>query len=216
MAAERDEDLAPQTESSTLEDEAVTFIGTDTRRDIQKDVEGNSPSTLMDELETLSAALFAAGRPVKAQELSSLLGISVSAIERLIAFLAVRLQAAGLGFVVEAVAGGYRLVVPSVIAARLEPLLALAPLPLLSAAALETLAIIAYRQPVTRAEVELLRGSGVSSTLDTLQERELIKVVGRKDVIGKPLLYGTTERFLLEFGLASLNDLPPLENEDFG
>ena len=69
---------------------------------------------------------------------------------------------------------------------------------------------------MTRAEVELLRGSGVSSTLDTLQERELIKVVGRKDVIGKPLLYGTTERFLLEFGLASLDDLPPLENEDFG
>lgn len=74
--------------------------------------------------------------------------------------------------------------------------------------------MIAYRQPVTRAEIEAMRG-GSASTVVTLQERELVKVVGRSDAVGQPLLYGTTERFLLEFGLTSLAELPPLESGNF-
>jgi segregation and condensation protein B len=88
------------------------------------------------------------------------------------------------------------------------------PLPGLSPASLETLAIVAYRQPVTRGEIELMRGASAGSTLDTLQERELVKVVGRKEVVGRPMLFGTTEKFLLEFGLPSLEDLPALEDEE--
>ena len=88
------------------------------------------------------------------------------------------------------------------------------PLPVLSSAALEVLAVIAYRQPVTRAEIEAMRG-GSASTVVTLQERELVKVVGRSDAVGQPLLYGTTERFLLDFGLTTLADLPPLESGSF-
>jgi len=76
------------------------------------------------------------------------------------------------------------------------------------------LAIIAYRQPVTRAEIEAMRGASAGTVL-TLQERELVKVVGRSDAVGQPLLYGTTEKFLLEFGLGSLQDLPPLQGADF-
>ncbi|MEW6422559.1 MAG: SMC-Scp complex subunit ScpB, partial [Deinococcota bacterium] len=125
-----------------------------------------------------------------------------------------KLRDAELGFEVEAVAGGYRLVVLPALAAHLAPLLAPPPLPPLSAAALEVLAVIAYRQPVTRAEIEAMRG-GSAGTVVTLQERELVKVVGRSDAVGQPLLYGTTERFLLEFGLTSLDDLPPLEGADF-
>ncbi|CAM3206975.1 Segregation and condensation protein B [Deinococcus deserti] len=124
------------------------------------------------------------------------------------------LSAADLGFRVEVVAGGYRLVVPGEVAAQLSPLLAPPPLPALSSAALEVLAVIAYRQPVTRAEIEAMRG-GSASTVVTLQERELVKVVGRSDAVGQPLLYGTTERFLMEFGLAGLGDLPPLDGADF-
>jgi len=81
----------------------------------------------------------------------------------------------------------------------------------LSPAALETLAIIAYRQPVTKAEIEETRGVDCSAVLETLLERKLIKIVGRKDVIGRPILYGTTQEFLKYFGLNSLSDLPPLE-----
>jgi len=81
----------------------------------------------------------------------------------------------------------------------------------LSPAALETLAIIAYRQPVTKAEIEETRGVDCSGVLETLLEKKLIKIVGRKEVIGRPLLYGTTQEFLKYFGLTSLSDLPPLE-----
>lgn len=81
----------------------------------------------------------------------------------------------------------------------------------LSAPALETLAIIAYKQPVTRAEIEFIRGVNVDGVIRTLEERELIKIKGRKEVAGRPLIYGTTDVFLNYFGLKSLQDLPPLE-----
>jgi segregation and condensation protein B len=165
-------------------------------------------------LETLSAALLAAGRPVKPKEIANLLGVPLESSHRLIEMLRRRFQEACLGFEIEAVAGGYRLIVAPAVVALLEPLLAPPPLPALSAAALETLAIVAYKQPITRGEVELMRGSSAASTLDTLQERELVKVVGRKEVIGRPMLFGTTDKFLLEFGLSSILDLPPLEDDE--
>ncbi|ABF45061.1 putative transcriptional regulator [Deinococcus geothermalis DSM 11300] len=162
----------------------------------------------------IGAALLAAGRPVTRREVAALLGLPEEAAARALDAFAGVLRDAGLGFEVEAVAGGYRLVVPPALAAHLAPLLAPPPLPPLSAAALEVLAVIAYRQPITRAEIEAMRG-GSAGTVVTLQERELVKVVGRSDAVGQPLLYGTTERFLLEFGLTSLEDLPPLEGADF-
>jgi len=78
----------------------------------------------------------------------------------------------------------------------------------LSKAALETLAIIAYKQPVKRADIENIRGVSVGDIIRTLIEKDLVKVVGREESIGKPLLYGTTKRFLKQFGLKSLRDLP--------
>ncbi len=81
----------------------------------------------------------------------------------------------------------------------------------LSAPALETLAIIAYKQPITRAEIEFIRGVNVDGVVKTLEDRDLIKIKGRKDVPGKPLLYGTTDAFLHYFGLKSLKGLPTLE-----
>ena len=162
----------------------------------------------------IGAALLAAGRPVTRQEVAGVLGLPEEAAARALEAFAETLRSTGLGFEVEAVAGGYRLVVPPALAAHLAPLLAPPPLPALSAAALEVLAVIAYRQPVTRAEIEAMRG-GSAGTVVTLQERELVKVVGRSPALGQPLLYGTTERFLLEFGLSSLEDLPPLEGADF-
>jgi len=82
----------------------------------------------------------------------------------------------------------------------------------LSRAALETLAIVAYRQPVTGPEIQSLRGTHPMGVLQTLLERRLIRTLGRKKVVGKPILYGTTEEFLIHFGLNSLADLPSLED----
>jgi segregation and condensation protein B len=165
-------------------------------------------------LETLSAAFLAAGRPLKPREISSLLGLPTESVHHLIEMLRRRFTEACLGFEVEAVAGGYRLIVAPAVVPRLESLLSPPPLPGLSPASLETLAIVAYKQPVTRGEIELMRGASAGSTLDTLQERELVKVVGRREVVGRPMLFGTTEKFLLEFGLPSLEDLPALEDEE--
>ncbi len=81
----------------------------------------------------------------------------------------------------------------------------------LSQAALETLAIIAYRQPITRADVEEIRGVKSEKPIQTLLNRGLIQEVGRRDAVGRPILYGTTKRFLDQFGLNRLEDLPPLE-----
>jgi segregation and condensation protein B len=82
----------------------------------------------------------------------------------------------------------------------------------LSVQSLETLAVIAYKQPITAAEVGEIRGVNTSGVLSTLMERHLIKIVGRKNVIGRPFLYGTTKEFLIRFGLKDVNDLPKIED----
>ncbi len=164
--------------------------------------------------ELLGAALLAAGRPLGVTELSGLLSLSPDETVRLVNAYDEALLTVGAGFRVEAVGGGYRLVVPPALAARLSPVLSPPALPALSAAALEVLAVIAYRQPVTRAEIEAMRG-GSASTVLTLQERELVRVAGRSPAVGQPLLYATTARFLIEFGLNDLSDLPELDHDDF-
>jgi len=82
----------------------------------------------------------------------------------------------------------------------------------LSVASLETLSVIAYKQPITQAEIGEIRGVNTSGVLSTLLERHLIKIVGRKNVIGRPFLYGTTKEFLIRFGLKDLGDLPKIED----
>lgn len=161
----------------------------------------------------LSAALLAHDGPLTKRQLAGLLGGSENTVEREIEALRQTLQEADLGIRVDAVAAGYRLVVDPQLVPALASLLQPAPLPALSQAALETLALVAYHQPVTRGELEAARGASCTSTLDTLQERRLIKVVGHRDVIGRPLLYATTEKFLVEFGLRTLADLPPIDQQ---
>lgn len=162
----------------------------------------------------IGATLLATGRPVTLGELARVLDCTKQEAHLALEHFATQLRNADIGIALEMVAGGARLVVPPELTPKLAPVLAPPPLPALSQAALEVLAIIAYRQPVTRAEIEALRGAS-ASTVITLQERELVKVVGRSQVIGQPLLYGTTEKFLLEFGLENLDDLPQQKSGDF-
>ena len=159
------------------------------------------------------AALVASGEPLKAHEVTTLVGGSIEAGRRVIDSLQATLREQGLGVLIEEVAGGYRLVVEEGLIPALAEVLGPRPSPALSSAAVETLALIAYRQPITRGELEAARGANCASVLETLQERELVKVVGHRDVVGRPMLFGTTERFLVDFGLRSLDDLPPLDDE---
>ena len=124
----------------------------------------------------------------------------------------------GRGILVEDVAGGVRLATRPEVGGWLRRFFDVASGNKLSMAALETLAIIAYRQPMTGPEIQELRGVSAAGVLKTLLERRLVRIVGRKEVVGKPFLYGTTREFLVHFGLNSLRDLPPLEEfeETFG
>ena len=111
---------------------------------------------------------------------------------------------------IQEVAGGYQLVTDPTLAPWMHRALALPREALLSHAALETLAIVAYRQPITKAEMEVIRGVDVTGTLERVMERQFVRVVGRKDTPGRPILYGTTVDFLRHFGLKSLEALPPM------
>lgn len=153
------------------------------------------------------AVLFAAGRPLSLRDLSPL--GSEEALTRAIVALEHELASGSSGVQLERVAGGWRLVVHPLHLTAVELVLRPTP-PRISKAALEVLALIAYQQPLTRAELEALRGKSVEGVLEGLMERQLVRVVGEKDTVGRPKLFGTTNRFLEMFGLESLADLPPL------
>ena len=122
------------------------------------------------------------------------------------------------GVMAEEVAGGVRLVTRPEMAGWLRKFFAVGSGNKLSMAALETLAIVAYRQPITGPEIQELRSVNPSGVLKTLLEKRLVRIAGRKEVVGKPFLYATTREFLVHFGLNRIGDLPPLEEfeETFG
>lgn len=158
--------------------------------------------------------LFVSGQPVPFQRLKEvcrdLPGMTVQA---LVEQLNQDYQQHDHAFRIQAVAGGYQLVTDPRLAPALKRTLQWPRQDTFSKSAMETLAIVAYRQPLTKAEIEAIRGVDGSATLETLLERRFIRVVGRKDSPGRPLLYGTTDEFLRHMGLKSLKELPPLSVE---
>lgn len=159
----------------------------------------------------LESLLFAAGEPVTLTQLANALdNVARDDIKRALAEMATEYANGNRGIMLEEIAGGYQLRTPREYAGHVRRLLAAKP-PRLSRPLLETLAIIAYRQPITRPEIEQLRGVDTGGVLDTLIERELIKIAGRKDAPGRPIMYSTTPEFLELFGLKDINSLPDLE-----
>ena len=157
----------------------------------------------------IEALLFASDAPLSAEDLSrGEEDLDVDAVRQAIQRLRTEYEDQGRAFQVYEVAGGFQLLTRPEYSPHLERFETVPRSTRLSGAALETLAIIAYRQPIGRAEVEDIRGVGSSGVLRTLQDLELIDVVGRGEGLGRPLLYGTTDRFLEHFGFASLDDLP--------
>jgi len=162
-----------------------------------------------DLLPILEAMLFAAHESLSAKRMARALGhVGEARVVESIARLQRRLDEQRAPLMLAEIAGGWRLVTRPEFAPFLARLFSRAEKERLSSAALETLAIVAYRQPATRAEVEAVRGVQVAPLLKVLLDRHLVKVVGRAEVVGRPLQYGTTRRFLDHFGLASLDDLP--------
>jgi len=160
----------------------------------------------------VEAALLAAGRPLTVDQLRELFAEHERPARQVIEHVLMLLDEAciGRGFELKKVASGYRFQVRQDVAPWVGRLFEEKP-QRYSRALLETLALIAYRQPITRGEIEDIRGVTVSSNIiRTLQEREWVRVVGHKDVPGRPAMYATTRQFLDYFNLTSLDELPPL------
>jgi len=165
-----------------------------------------------EELARLEATLFLAREPLTVRRLAKLARLDDASRARvLLGELRRLLDAAGSAFRVEPIAGGYQLLTRSAFGPWVRRLLDVPSGGRLSTAALETLAIVAYRQPVTRAEIESIRGVGSEEMLRQLMERDLVAIGGRAEELGRPNVYVTTRRFLATFGLARLEDLPPVE-----
>jgi segregation and condensation protein B len=160
----------------------------------------------------IEAMIFAAPEPVTVKTLVKLLdGESKEAIVQAIAALKHDYDRPG-GLQIVEVAGGYQIVTRPELHEWVRRLFHERTTQKLSVAALETLAVIAYKQPVTGPEIAEIRGVNAVGVLSTLMERQLVKIVGRKQVVGRPFLYGTTREFLDRFGLNDLSDLPKVED----
>ena len=160
----------------------------------------------------LEAILFSADSPLAAAKLASILGVGdAKDVRRNIEELNEQYASLSLSFRIEEIAGGYQMLTLPAYNHWLAKLLRSRQESKLSSAALETLAIVAYKQPCTRADVEAVRGVAVGDMLNRLREMNLVKIVGRAEDLGRPMLYGTTKKFLEVFGLPSLDELPQVE-----
>jgi segregation and condensation protein B len=160
-------------------------------------------------LETL---LFVANRPLPLAELSNIIGESEEKILEEMETMKKELEERGSALEIMAIGGGYQFTTRKGFTPWVKKLYKDQTTFRLSPSAFETLAIVAYKQPITRAEIEEIRGVDVSGVLETLFERKLVRIAGRKETVGRPLLYSTTPEFLRHFNLWKISDLPSLED----
>lgn len=158
----------------------------------------------------IEAILFVAGDAVRVEDLAKALGIGLAELDRTLNALKDEYDFAQRGFCLKRFGHQVQLATRALYSRDVVHLLQPVQKQSLSQAAMETLAVVAYRQPVTRAEVEQIRGVKCDYSIQSLVNKELIQEVGRKDTLGRPILYGTTEAFLSHFGISSLEDLPPM------
>ena len=158
----------------------------------------------------IEAILFVAGEAVRLDELARALNLPVGQVEKALEELKNEYDYEQRGFCLKRFGRQVQLATRALYADDVVSLLQPVQKQSLSQAAMETLAVVAYRQPVTKAEVEEIRGVKCDYSIHSLTVKNLIQEVGRKDTLGRPILYGTTEEFLSHFGLTTLDDLPPL------
>jgi segregation and condensation protein B len=168
--------------------------------------------TDLDPIAVLEALLFTSEAPLPSHRIEEVFEGRLTAgdIVELLNALRDRCRQGDRGLALIEVAGGYRLVTKPEMAPWIQRLQGAKPARL-SKAALETLAIIAYKQPITRSEIEAIRGVMIDGVLKTLVERDLIRILGRKPEVGRPILYGTSRSFLEYFGFRDLSELPTLK-----
>ena len=199
------ESLTEQADPTDASGAPVDLPAPDAEPEFEIDYEALAPR--------VEAALLTSDRAMTAGRLAEALDLPASGpVKAAIDQLNTAYEATGRSFRIEEVAGGYSVMTLPQYADVLLALKRGKNSSRLSPAALETLSIIAYKQPVLRADIEAIRGVACGETLRSLMERHLVKITGRAEEIGRPMLYGTTKQFLEVFGLANLKDLPAVEN----
>jgi segregation and condensation protein B len=160
----------------------------------------------------MEAIIYVADDPVKMEQFKEVFPEeNADTIEEALKGLAESFNSRSGGMLIREVAGGWRMTTRPEHHEQIRSYLKTRPSAKLSMAALETLAVIAYKQPVTLAEILAIRGKKSSTALQTLLERKMVAMLGRKPVVGRPILYGTSKEFLIHFGLNNLSDLPTIE-----
>ncbi len=159
----------------------------------------------------IEAILFATDEPLTEGKLAAIVETTAKQVRESVESLNARYEANHNAFRIEQIAGGYQMLTLNVYNNWLKKMLHARSDTKLSPAAMETLAIIAYKQPIIRADIEAIRGVAVGEVIRSLMYKGLVKIVGRAEILGRPMLYGTTKKFLEVFGLNSLKDLPKAE-----
>ncbi|MDI6889799.1 MAG: SMC-Scp complex subunit ScpB [Thermodesulfovibrionales bacterium] len=165
-----------------------------------------------EKISVFEALLFLSGEPITPSTIKDVIELPESEIKRLMEELMAQYKERNTGLLIVEIANGYQMVTNPEYSEWVKKFKSAHLSSRLSIPALETLAIIAYRQPIIRAEIEQLRGVNSDSAIRTLLDRRLIRVIGRKEAPGRPFLYGTTKEFLQCFGLKDLTELPTLKD----
>ena len=210
-----DEDFLNIEQEVELQDEmpqeaTETAAGGQTPMGQAEDTMQNPPADVTVE-SVAEAVLFATDEPISAERLAKIIETGVKQVKEHIKNLNDKYQANNNAFRIEQIVGGYQMMTLGLYNHWLKKLLRARDDSKLSPAALETLAIIAYKQPIIRADIESIRGVAAGEVLRSLMYKGLVKIVGRAEVLGRPMLYGTTKKFLEVFGLNALKDLPKIE-----
>ncbi len=160
----------------------------------------------------IEALVFVSDEPISAKTISEILGENKSVVENTLAALSTKYSSENCGLQLREIGGGWQISTKPEFHAEVRTFLKTRPNAKLSLAALETLAVIAYKQPVTVPEILEIRGVQSASAIKTLLDKRLITSKGRKETIGKPMMYGTSKDFLIQFGLKDLSELPNIED----
>jgi len=204
-ADEQDDPSAPEPEEAAVDEQV------EAEADEQGDLPPPDPDFAPTVESVIEAVLFASDESLTVARLADIVETGAKQVREHVENLNKKYTANNNAFRIEQIAGGYQMLTLSPYNHWLQKLLRARSDSKLSAASLETLAIVAYKQPVIRADIEAIRGVAVGEVIRGLMYKGLVKIVGRAEVLGRPMLYGTTRRFLEVFGLNSLKDLPKVE-----
>ncbi len=198
--------------SETTEEQSPESLNQAENQSIEQTQMMDTPEGFEPTVESVvEAVLFASDEPLTPPRLSEIAGTNVRQLRKHIGDLNEKYKSNNNAFRIEQIAGGYQMLTLNVYSHWLKKLVRARDDGKLSQPALETLAIIAYKQPIIRADIEAIRGVAAGEMIRNLMYKGLVKITGRAEIVGRPMLYGTTKKFLEIFGLNSLKDLPKAE-----